>query len=255
MTDTKIALITGSSRAEGLGIAVARELAGRSFHVILTSRDLAKANTLAAQLRAKGHSASAVALDLTEPASITACAETIEQHCDQLDVLINNSSSVPDFDTRSVLAMGVEQARAAWATNVLGPWQLTQALLPRLRSAPAARIVNISSPDALQVAAGAALTHGMIAPAFSIAKYTLNALTESFAAALRDTPILVNAVDPGTTATHPEFGAQDDVRSAAASARGVVWAALLPAGGPTGGFFRDEQPVDAHSDRVTQPNN
>jgi NAD(P)-dependent dehydrogenase (short-subunit alcohol dehydrogenase family) len=243
MTNTKTAVITGSSRPEGLGFAVARELAGLSFHVILTSRALEKAETLAGQLRADGHSASAVALDLTDSASITACAGSVRGRFEQLDVLINNSSTVPDFDTHSILDVDVEQARNAYATNVLGPWQLTQDLLPLLRNAPAARIVNVSSPDALQVAAGTALTDGMIAPAFSVAKYTLNALTASLAAALKGTPILVNAVDPGTTATHPESDGKDDGRPATESAHGVVWAALLGADGPTGGFYRDRQPL------------
>ena len=76
-------------------------------------------------------------------------------------MLINNSGTVPDFDTHSVLDVDIAQARNAYATNVLGPWQLTQALLPPLRNAPAARIVNVSSPDARQVTAGAGLTAGM----------------------------------------------------------------------------------------------
>jgi NAD(P)-dependent dehydrogenase (short-subunit alcohol dehydrogenase family) len=67
-------------------------------------------------------------------------------------------------------------------------------------------------------------------------------LTSTFATKLAGTPVLVNAVCPGLTATWPDAESMG-ARPAAESARGVVWAATLPDGGPTGGFFRDEQPL------------
>jgi hypothetical protein len=48
---------------------------------------------------------------------------------------------------------------------------------------------------------------------------------------------IINSVDPGETASHPERGDEDTTRRATESARGVVWAATLPMGGPTGGIF------------------
>ncbi|WP_028922150.1 hypothetical protein [Pseudonocardia acaciae] len=83
--------------------------------------------------------------------------------------------------------------------------------------------MNVSSVSALQVATGLDLGASPRAPAHSFAKHTLNVLTTVLARALRDTPILVNSVDPGETATHPERGDEDDAR-------------------PTGGFFRDGRP-------------
>jgi hypothetical protein len=66
---------------------------------------------------------------------------------------------------------------------------------------------------------------------------------ERFTQLREDTPILVNAVDPGSTATHPERGDDDNDRPAAESASGIVWAATLGAGGPTGGLFLDGKPL------------
>jgi NAD(P)-dependent dehydrogenase (short-subunit alcohol dehydrogenase family) len=239
----KTALITGTSRPAGLGFAVARHLAELDYHVILAARDLSQAQPLAEQLRQEGHAATAVRLDLTERASIDEAAAYLTQTFDHLDALINNASGMPDFKTLSALDADMDTVRLLMEVDVLGPWSLVQSLLPLLTAAPAARIVNVSSLSALQISAGLDLGASLRAPAHSMAKHMLNILTTVLARALEDTPILVNAVEPGNTATHPERGDDENDRPAAESARGVVWAATLGADGPTGGLFRDGQPL------------
>ncbi|WP_134664962.1 MULTISPECIES: SDR family NAD(P)-dependent oxidoreductase [unclassified Amycolatopsis] len=236
---SKTALITGTSRAAGLGFAIARLLAEQDYHVVLTARDLARAESLAAQLP----NATALRLDLADLATMTAAADWVAETFGYLDVLINNASDVVDFATLSALDVDLPAVRSALNIDVLGPWQLTQLLLPSLKAAPAARIVNVSSVSALQISTGLDLGASLRAPAHSFAKHALNTLTGVLASALRGTPILVNAVDPGETATHPERGDEDTARPASESARGVVWAATLPAGAPTGGLFRDRELV------------
>ncbi|MXQ64266.1 SDR family NAD(P)-dependent oxidoreductase [Actinomadura rayongensis] len=239
----KTALITGTSRPAGLGFAVARRLAELDHHVVLTARDVARAEPLAEQLRRDGHAATALRLDLTDRAGMDEAARYLATTFGHLDVLINNASDMPDFTVLSALDADMDAVRSAMEVDVLGPWALTQSMLPLLTAAPAARIVNVSSLSALQVATGLDLGASLRAPAHSMAKYMLNALTGVLARALKDTPILVNAVDPGSTATHPERGDDTDDRPAAESAEGVVWAATLPADGPTGGLFADGQPL------------
>ena len=112
--------------------------------------------------------------------------------------------------------------RSALETDVIGPWALVQSVLPLLTAAPAARVVNVSSLSSQQVATGLDLGAPMRAPAHSMAKYMLDALTAVLARALADTPVLVNAVDPGNTATHPERGDDENDRPAAESARDIV---------------------------------
>ncbi|MCO6003947.1 SDR family NAD(P)-dependent oxidoreductase [Actinoallomurus purpureus] len=238
---TKTALITGTSRAAGLGFAVARQLAELGYHVVLTARDVTRAEPLAEQLRQAGHAATALRLDLTDQASMDEAADHLTRTFGHLDALINNASDMPDFRTLSALGADLDAVRSAMEIDVIGPWGLVQSMTPLLTAAPAARIVNVSSLSALQIAAGLDLGASLRAPAHSMAKYMLNALTTVLARAFAGTPILVNAVDPGDTATHPERGDDDTDRPAAESARGVVWAATLDADGPTGGLFRDGQ--------------
>ncbi|MET0457073.1 MAG: SDR family NAD(P)-dependent oxidoreductase [Mycobacterium sp.] len=239
----KVALITGTSRALGLGFAVARQLAEFGYHVVLTARDVTRAEPLAQQLRRDGYAATALRLDLADQDSIRLIADQLSATFGRLDALINNASEMPDFTTLSALDADLDAVRSAMEVDVIGPWALVQALLPLLSAAPAARIVNVSSTSALQLATGLDLGASLRAPAYSMAKHMLNALTVGLARAFAGTPILVNAVDPGETATHPERGDDDTDRPASDSARGVVWAATLGADGPSGGLFRDRLPL------------
>jgi NAD(P)-dependent dehydrogenase (short-subunit alcohol dehydrogenase family) len=239
----KVALITGTSRALGLGFAVARQLAELGYHVVVTARDLTRAEPLAQQLRRDGYAATALRLDLADQVSILETADHLGAGFGRLDALINNASEMPDFTTLSALDADLDAVRSAMEVDVIGPWGLVQALLPLLTAAPAARIVNVSSTSALQLATGLDLGASLRAPAYSMAKHMLNALTVGLARAFADTPVLVNAVDAGETATHPERGDDGADRPASDSARGVVWAATLDADGPSGGLFRDRQPL------------
>ncbi|MFJ5266045.1 SDR family NAD(P)-dependent oxidoreductase [Streptomyces sp. NPDC088387] len=238
----RTALVTGAGRAAGLGFAVARRLAELDHHVVLTARDPAAVEPLAERLRQEGHAATALRLDLSDRASIDEVADHLTRTFDQLDVLINNASAMPDFRTLSALDADMDTVRSAMDVSVIGPWALTQAVLPLLTAAPAARIVNVSSLAAQQIATGFDLGAPLRSPAYSMAKYTLNALTEVLARALADTPILVNAVDPGNTATHPERDDPED-RPASESAEDITRAATLSPTGPTGQLFSREHPV------------
>jgi NAD(P)-dependent dehydrogenase (short-subunit alcohol dehydrogenase family) len=247
----KIALITGAGRPLGIGFATAGQLAEQGYHVILTARDVRQAEHRAAELRQAHHTASALRLDLSDPSSIDEAAAHLADTVARLDVLINNASSWPDSDTLSPLEANLVEARTAFEVDVLGPWHLIQALLPLLEQAPAARIVNVSSEAILQIDPHRAGGDGFLrAPGYSLAKYTMHVLTTLLAPALADTAILINSVDPGETASHPERGDEDTARPATESARGVGWAATLPMGGPTGGIFRDGEPLTAAHSRT-----
>ena len=76
---------------------------------------------------------------------------------------------------------------------------------------------------------------------YSVSKAALNVLTRKLSAELRPSRVLVNSVCPGWVAT--EMGGPDAPRTPAEGAAGIVWAATLPDDGPTGGFFRDGEPL------------
>jgi NAD(P)-dependent dehydrogenase (short-subunit alcohol dehydrogenase family) len=111
---------------------------------------------------------------------------------------------------------------------------VAHARLPRLRASPHGRIVNVSSEGGSLASMGGGL------PAYHTSKAALNALTRTLAAELRPAGILVNSVCPGWVAT--DMGGPGGQPVALGGER-VLWAADLPDGGPTGGFYRDGQPV------------
>ena len=225
------ALVTGGNR--GIGAEVARQLHGRGCTVIVGSRDPGKGEQVAARLDPAGRTAYAVRLDVTDPASISAAAEVIGDRHQRLDVLVNNAAI--HYDTWQQAAgadLGVVQE--ALDTNLLGAWRVVLAVLPLLRRSPHPRIVNVSSESG----SISEMTGGT--PAYSVSKAALNALTRLLAGELRDAGILVNTVCPGWTATDMGGGGGRPVADGAAS---VTWAALLPDNGPTGGFYRDGQPL------------
>lgn len=240
-THSRTALITGVSRSLGLGFAVARQLAEKHYHVILAARDESQAEKLASELRNAGHQATALCLDLAERSSIHNAVDRLAGITHRLDVLVNNASAMPDFAARSAIEVDLDALYSAFEVSVLGCWALIQLSLPLLRRASAARIVNVSSAAALQI--GVHGTDPLFSPAYSLAKYTLNALTATLAAALADTPMLINAVDPGRFSSHPERGDDADEPSPADAARVIVWAATLDARGPSGSLIRDGKAV------------
>jgi NAD(P)-dependent dehydrogenase (short-subunit alcohol dehydrogenase family) len=236
-----VVLITGAAR--GLGFEVARQLATAGVQVLVSARRQEIARDAAATLSAAGDvHALPVDLDVTDPGAGGAAASALRAGPGRLDILINNAAAYVDWSELASTA-DLNLAEQVFATSLFGAWRLTQALLPLLRESKHPRIVNVSSgagshADAqfgLTRRAGAAATYG-------ISKAALNALTSTLAAELSATPILVNSVCPGLTATWP--GAEQmGARPIADGAASIAWAATIPDGGPTGGFFRDGKPL------------
>ena len=227
-----VALVTGANR--GIGLEVCRQLAEASFDVVLGSRDAAKGEQAASALRAQGLPVTARQLDVADKASVSAARDWLEAERGVLDVLVNNAAT--NYDTwQDVLSADLGTVAQTLDTNTLGPWRTTLAFLALLRRSDHPRVVNVSS------AAGAwdAMTGGT--RGYSLSKLALNGLTRMLANRLHPDRILVNAVCPGWVAT--DMGGSGG-RPIPEGAAGVVWAALLPDGGPTGGFFRDGRQID-----------
>jgi NAD(P)-dependent dehydrogenase (short-subunit alcohol dehydrogenase family) len=230
----RVALVSGGNR--GIGFEVVRQLAALGHTVILGSRDLAKGEA-AARTIGRGHPERVIAarLDVTNPCDIEQLAQRIGQQFAALDVLINNAAVHYDAGQTAISADVEGVVREAFDTNVFGAWRLIRALVPLMQRNRRGRIVNVSS------GAGAISSMGAGTPAYSSSKAALNALTRIVAAELRGSGILVNAVCPGWVAT--EMGGRGG-RPVGEGAAGIVWAATLPDDGPTGGFFRDQRPID-----------
>jgi NAD(P)-dependent dehydrogenase (short-subunit alcohol dehydrogenase family) len=237
MSERPSALVTGAAR--GIGAEVARLLVAQGFEVLVAARDLDQAEAHASALRDDGHAASAVRLDLDDATTVDSLAQLLEGR--SLDALVNNAAAFADWSETPATA-DIAAASAVLATNVIGSWRVTQAALPALRRAPAARIVNVTSGAGSHGEPQFGLATGPAAASYAVSKAALNALTVKLAVELRDEGILVNAVDPGLTATAPGMEAMG-ARPVAEGAAGIVWAATLGPDGPTGGFFRDAEPL------------
>ena len=239
MTD-KVALVTGAGR--GIGLEVCRQLAERGMTVVLTARDPEKAKAAAEQLVGEDLDVIPKALDVSNDESVRGLAAELEQQFGTVNVLVNNAAAYADWSEMASSA-DLELAQGVLETNLFGAWRVSQVFLPLIGRSRHGRIVNVSSGAGShgQPQFGLTTNRGSAA-SYGISKAALNALTAKLAAELEGTGVLVNAVDPGLTATAPgmeEIGA----RPVAEGAASVVWGAILPDSGPTGGFFRDGEPL------------
>ena len=127
-------------------------------------------------------------------------------------------------------------------TNVLGVIAVTQAMLPLLREAPAARIVNVSSSaGSLTLNSNPTNPHRSMFGTYSWSKTALNAITVAFASDLESDGIKVNAACPGLTST--ALNNFRGTRTVQPAAREPVRLALLDASGPTGTFSNEGGPL------------
>jgi NAD(P)-dependent dehydrogenase (short-subunit alcohol dehydrogenase family) len=235
-----VSLVTGASR--GIGREVAHQLAQQGSTVLITGRDASGVRRAAKELRSAGDvRALGIGLDLSDRASIEAAIQLVGQDPGALDILVNNAVAPIDA-AETVTGADPQDVSRVLNTNLIGPWRLIQSALPLLRSSRHPRIVNVSSGAGSHgdPEYGLAVSGGRAA-GYAVSKAALNAFTSALAAELTDTQILVNAVCPGSVAAGEDL--RPGQRSVAVGAASVVWAATLPADGPTGQFFRDGRPL------------
>src|SRR5579859_6227252 len=139
---TLSALVTGANR--GIGFEVCRQLAARGFIVLLAARDAKNAQAALEALGGVGR-VEPLVLDVADRGSIPKAAAEVTSRYHCLDVLINNAGI--HYDTwETVENASIDgTVREAIATNLLGPWRVSQAFLPLLRKSRSGRIVNVSS--------------------------------------------------------------------------------------------------------------
>jgi NAD(P)-dependent dehydrogenase (short-subunit alcohol dehydrogenase family) len=238
----KLAIVTGANR--GLGFETCRQLAQRDIQVILTSRDVAKGLAAVEKLQAEKLDVQFHPLDVTEPESVEKLAQFISKEFGHLEILVNNcgilldevenpAGTVFDNPEGTIFKAKVDTLRQTMETNVYGPLQVSQTLIPLMQVQNYGRVVNLSSGQG-QLSDKMKFTPR---PCYGISKATVNAVTILFSNALKDTNILVNAVNPGWVKT--DMGGPHAVRTIEKGVETVVWLATLPDGGPTGEFFQD----------------
>jgi NAD(P)-dependent dehydrogenase (short-subunit alcohol dehydrogenase family) len=240
MSEPKIALVTGANK--GIGYEIARGLGEGGATVLVGARDSGRGATAAEKLGAEGITAVPVELDVTDPVSVSAAAALIDREYGRLDILVNNAGIVVERG-QAPSRMPVEALQRLYDTNVYGVVRVTNAMLPLIQRAPAGRIVNLSSELGSLTLSSDPSTFQSQYPllAYNSSKSAVNAITVMYANELRDTPIKVNAADPGYCATDMNGGAGP--RTPAQGAIAAVRLATLPDDGPTAGYFNEDGPL------------
>lgn len=182
----KTALITGAS--SGLGVHFARVLAEAGATVILAARRTEKLAAEVASIQATGARSAAVAMDVTDSASVDSAFARITEEIGNIDILINNAG-VADDPIR-FLDTGEEEWHRVIDTNLNGAWRVARAGARHMVAAgTAGSIVNIGSVYGLRT--------GAMKVAYNISKTGVVQLTKSMAIELCRQQIRVNALCPG----------------------------------------------------------
>ena len=217
-------LITGANK--GLGYETARRLIAEGHTVWIGARDESRGQKAADELGARF-----VQLDVTDEASITAAASTVEA-AGGLDVLINNAGIVGPYKDAADLT-GAD-ALAVFDTNVFSIVRMTEAFVPLLRKSSAPAIVNVTSGlgSFAAVHDESRIESNVVAPLYTSSKSAVTMLSVQYAKALPG--IRVNAADPGYTAT--DFNGNSGTQTVTEGTDAIVELATAGADGATGSF-------------------
>src|ERR1700751_1180560 len=231
MPNGPIVVVTGANR--GIGLEISRQLATRGAQVVLTARKSRAGKAAVKKLAAQNLTVQFRPLDVMSGKSIVALREFLKRTYGRLDVLINNAGIIASGDAPG-LKVNMETVRVTLETNALGPFHLSQALMPLLQRSRRPRIVNLSS------GMGALSEMEGDYAAYRISKTALNAVTAILAAELRGR-VAVNAACPGWVRT--DMGGRNAERDVKEGADTPVWLALDAPQRLTGKFVRDRRVI------------
>lgn len=210
----RLALVTGAAR--GIGAGIARRLA-EAGHPVVLSDMLEEVEQTAAALRAEGHAARAIRLDVSDDAAVAALPQVLGADWARLGILVNNAGISPKHEgrRRPIAEMPAAEWRRVLEVNLTGAFLMSQACIPPLRARGWGRVIMITSQ--------ASRTMSRIAGAhYAASKTGLMGFARSLAGELGPHGITVNSIAPGRIAT--------PMAAAAAAGANDSFLANIPAG-------------------------
>jgi dehydrogenase/reductase SDR family member 12 len=257
----QVCAITGAN--SGIGLAAAHALARRGATVYRLARNRERGEAARVHLidQTGNVNIHLESIDLSSLASVRACADRLKSQTPRLTVLVNNAGDA--FDQRELSIDGLE---LTFATNVLGTFALTNALLPLLQTGAPARIINVSSGGMYLAKLDLNDLHFERKPydslsAYAQSKRAVMMLTELWAKRLAASDVTVNCMHPGWVDTPllqtglPAFrhSARSILRPPAEGADTIVWLAMAPQlQAVTGLFWFDRCERAAHKLPLTR---
>lgn len=188
--DDKVAIVTGAS--QGIGKAIATELAKEGAAVYISSRNEKKLKSAVKEIKeAAGNDRIHYAVcDMTKDDHIQTLVQTVVQQYETVDVLINNAGGPP---AGNFLDLSDEEWYQAFEQNLLSAVRMTRRVLPYMKKQSRGRIVNITSSSIKETIDGLILSNTM--------RPGVLGLTKSLAREFAEDNIFVNTVGPGKIAT------------------------------------------------------
>lgn len=268
--DSDMAAVAGrtvvvSGGTAGVGRGVSESLAALGAHVVMLGRDQGRGETAAREIReATGNQrVEWVQLDLSSLDSVRSTASRLLERFPQIHVLVNNAGGM--WDAREQSADGIEMT---WATNLVGPYLLTELLLDRIAASGGGRIIEMTSGGAYSQRLELGELNGTSEEfepkaVYSRTKRAQIILTELRGADLADRGVVAHVTHPGWTDTP---GLRDtvamesfvrrfesDLRTLEQGADTAVWLASADEPGRTTGlFWHDRRPRETHRTEATR---
>lgn len=185
----KVAVVTGAGgRGNSIGRAYAMGLAKAGAAVVVADLNADGAKAVADEIVATGGQAIAVGVDITDRASVDAMAAKAKQAYGGVDILVNNAALMMEIVMFPAMQISAADWNKAFAVNVTGALNCTQAIAPMMIERGGGKIVNQVS--------GGAFPAGTV---YGVTKIALVGLTTTLAKELGPHKINVNAIAPGNT--------------------------------------------------------